>query len=70
MRVIRAAAVDPILGGSPALGTQVAGEEKLQTSIPTVFQLIIVVNLLLNAVRVRRDNKNSVLYTTKLEFQI
>jgi hypothetical protein len=69
MKVIRAAAVHPILWGSPTLWTQVVGEEKLQTSIPTVFQLNIVVNLL-NAVRIRRDNKDGVLYTTKLEFQI
>jgi hypothetical protein len=36
MKVIRAA-VDPILWGSPILWTQVAGEERLQTSIPIVF---------------------------------
>jgi hypothetical protein len=55
--------------GSPTLWKQVAGEEKLQTSIPTVFQQNIVANLL-NAVRIRRDNKDGVLYTTKLKFQI
>jgi hypothetical protein len=53
--------------GVSTLWTQVAGEEKLQTSIPTVFHWNIVVNLL-NAVRIRRDNKCGVLYTTKLEF--
>ncbi len=68
MKVIRAAAVDPFLWGSPTFWTQVAGEEKLQMSIPTVFQRNIVVNLL-NSVRIRRDNKDCVLYTTKLEFQ-
>jgi hypothetical protein len=67
MKVIRAAAVGHILWESPTLGTQVAGEEKLQTSIPTVFQGNIVVNLL-SAERIRRDNKDVVLYTTKLEF--
>ena len=48
---------------------QVAGKKQLWTSIPTVFQLNIVINLL-NAIRIRRDNKDGVLYTTKLKFQI
>ncbi len=69
MKVIRAAAIGPILWGSPTIWTQVAGKEQLWMSIPTVFQLNIVVNLL-NAIRIRRDNKDGVLYTTKLEFQI
>ncbi len=50
---------------SPTCWTQVAGKEKLWASIPTVFQLNIVVSLL-NAVRIRRDNKAGVLHTTKL----
>jgi hypothetical protein len=44
--VIRAASVGCILWGSPTHWTQVAGKEKLQTSIPTVFQRNIFVNLL------------------------
>ena len=63
--VIRAASVGCILWGSPTRWTQVAGKEKLWTSIPTVFQRNIVV-VLLNAVRIRRDNKYGVLHTTKL----
>jgi hypothetical protein len=47
----------------------VAGKEKLQTSIPIVFQRNICVNLL-NAVRIRRDNKDGVMHTTKLELKI
>jgi hypothetical protein len=54
---------------SPTHWTQVAGKEKLLTSIPTVFQRNIFVNLL-NAVRIRRDNKEGVLHTTKLELKI
>ena len=69
MKIIRAAAVDPILWGSPTIWMQVAGKEQLWTSIPTVFQLNIVVNLL-NAIRIKRDNKDGVLYTKKLKFQI
>jgi hypothetical protein len=42
--VIRAASVGCILWGSPTRWTQVAGKEKLQTSIPTVFQWNIVVS--------------------------
>jgi hypothetical protein len=67
--VIRAASVGCILWGSPTHWTQVAGKEKLRTSIPTVFQRNIYVNLL-NAVRIRRDNKDGVLHTTKLELKI
>ncbi len=63
--VIRAASVGCILWGSPTRWTQVAGQEKLRTSIPTVFQLNIVVDLL-NTVRIRKDNKDGVLHTTKL----
>jgi hypothetical protein len=69
MKVIRAAAVGPILWGSPTVLMQVAGKEQLWTSIPTVFKLNIVV-ILLNAIRIRKDNKDGVLYTTKLKFQI
>jgi hypothetical protein len=69
MKVLRAADVDPILWGSPTLWTQVAGEEKLQTSIPIVVQWNILVNLL-KSVRIKRDSKYGVLYTTMLEFQI
>jgi hypothetical protein len=67
--VIRAASVGCILWGSPTHRTQVAGKEKLRTSIPTVFQRNTFVNLL-NAVRIRRDNKDDVLHTTKLELKI
>jgi hypothetical protein len=69
--VIRASSVGCILWGSPTRWTQVAGKEKLWASIPTVFQWnrdIVIV--LLNAVRIRRDYKDGVLHTTKLEFQI
>jgi hypothetical protein len=62
--VIRAVSVVCILWGSPTRWTQVAGKEKLWASIPTVFQWIVVV--LLNAVRIRRNNKDGVLHTTKL----
>jgi hypothetical protein len=48
---------------------QVAGKVKLLTSIPTGFQLNIVVDLL-NAVRITRYNKDGVLHTTKLVVQI
>jgi hypothetical protein len=47
---------------------QVAGKEKLQTSITTFFQLNILENL--NAVRIRRDNKDGVLHITKLDIKI
>ena len=67
--VIRAASVGCILWGSPSRQTQVAGKEKLQMSIPTVFQQNIL-GKLLNAVRIRRDNKYDVLYTTKLDIKI
>jgi hypothetical protein len=60
--VIRAAYVGLILWGSPTLWTQVAGKEKLGTSIPTVFQHNII-GILLNAVGIRRDNKDGVLHT-------
>ncbi len=53
----------------PLLWTQVAGKEKLGTSIPTVFQQNII-GIFLNAVRIRRDNKNGVLHTTKLDIKI
>ena len=43
--VIRAASVGWSFGGSPTSWTQVAGKEKLWTSIPTVFQQNIVVFL-------------------------
>jgi hypothetical protein len=42
---------------------------KLGKSIPNVLQQNILGNLL-NAVRIRRDNKDDVLYTTKLELKI
>ena len=60
--VIRAVGVGFIPWGSRTLWTQVAGKEKLLTSIPTVFQRNIVI-FLLNAVRIRRDNKDGVLHT-------
>ncbi len=44
-------------------------KEKLQTSIPTVFQVDIMGNLL-NAVRIWRDNKDGVLHTRKLDIKI
>jgi hypothetical protein len=64
--VIRAASVGWILWGSPTLWTQIAGKEKLGTSIPTVLQRNILGNIL-DAVRIRRDNKDGVLHTTKLD---
>ena len=67
--VIRAAYVGSILWGSPTLWTQVAGNEKLGTSIPTFFQQNII-GIFLNAVRIRRDNKDGVLHTTKLDIKI
>ncbi len=67
--VIRAAYVCLILWGSPTLWTQVAGKEKLGTSIPTVFQQNII-GIFLNTVRVRRDNKDGVLHKTKLDVRI
>ncbi len=67
--VIRATSVGFILWGSPTRRTQVAGKEKLRTRIPTVFQRNILGNLL-NAVRIRRDNKDGVLNTTKLDINI
>ena len=67
--VIRATSVGCILWGSPTRWTQVADIEKLQTSIPTVFQRNILGNLL-NAVRIRRDNKDGVLHTAKLDINI
>ena len=42
--------------------TKVAGKQQLGASIPTVFQVDILGNLL-NAVRIRRDNKDGVLHT-------
>ena len=69
MEVIRAASVGWTLWGSPTRWTQVAGKEKLWTSIPTVFQRNILGNLL-NAVRIRRDNKDGVLHSTKLDINI
>ena len=67
--VIRATSVGCILWGSPTRRTQVAGKEKLRSRIATVFQQNILGNLL-NAVRIRRDNKDGVLHTTKLELKI
>jgi len=67
--VIRAAYVGSILWGSPTLWTQVAGKEKLGTSIPTVFKQNII-GIFLNSVRIRRDNKDGVLHTTKLDIKI
>ena len=43
-------------------------KEMLRTSIPTVFQRNIVI-FLLNAVRIRRDNKDGVLHITKLDIR-
>ena len=60
--VIRAQSVIRILWESAIFWTQVAGKEELGASIPTVFQGNILGNLL-NAVRIRRDNKDGVLHT-------
>jgi hypothetical protein len=67
--VIRPVSVVCILRGSPSRWTQVAGKEKLRTSVPTVFQRNIII-LSFNAVRIRRDNNYGVLHTTKLIVQI
>jgi hypothetical protein len=67
--VIRATSVGCILWGSPTRRTQVAGKEKLRSRIPTVFQRNILGNLV-NAVRIRRDNKDGVLHTAKLDINI
>jgi hypothetical protein len=67
--VIRAEFVDSVLRGSSILWTQVARKKKLRTSIPTVFQRKII-GILLNVVRVRRDNKDGVLHTEKLDIKI
>jgi hypothetical protein len=67
--VIRAKSVGCVFGGSATRWTQVAGKQKLRTSIPTVFQRNIVL-VLFNAVRIRRDNKDCILHTTKLESKI
>jgi hypothetical protein len=64
-----AASVDWILCGSPTLWTQITSKKKLGTSIPTVFQRNII-GILLNAVRIRRDNKDGVLHTTKLDIKV
>jgi hypothetical protein len=66
--VIWAASVGCILWGSPTGWTQVAGKEKLWTSIPTVFQRNLVV-VLFNAVRIWRDNQDSVLHKTTLDIR-
>jgi hypothetical protein len=60
-----------ILQGSTILRAQVAGKEKLGASIPTVsgFQGDILGNFL-NAVRIRRDNKDGVLHTTTQDLKI
>ena len=62
MDVIRALSVSWILLGSSMFWTKVAGKEQLGVSIPTVFlvQGDIFGNLL-NAVRVRRDDQDSIL---------
>jgi hypothetical protein len=67
--VIRAKSVGCVFWGSATRWMQVAGKEKLLTSIPTVFQQNIII-LSFNAVRIRRDNKYGVLHTTKLVVQI
>jgi hypothetical protein len=67
--IIRAVSVVCILRGPPSRWTQVAGKEKLGTSIPTLFQQNII-GIFLNAVRIRRDNKDGVLHTTKLDIKI
>ena len=67
--VIRAAFVDSVLRGSSILWTQVARKKNMRTSIQTVFQRKII-GILLNAVRVRRDNKDGVLHTEKLDIKI
>jgi hypothetical protein len=60
-----------ILRGPAILSTQVAANFKVElgASIPTVFQRDILGNLL-HAVRIRRDNKDGVLHTTKLDIKI
>jgi hypothetical protein len=60
MDVIRAVSVSWILWGSSMFWTKVAGKQQLGASIPTVFQGDILGNLL-NAVRVRRDDQDSIL---------
>ena len=60
--VIRARSVSRILGDPAILWTQVAGKEELGASIPTVIKGDVLGNLL-NAVRIRRDNKDGVLHT-------
>jgi hypothetical protein len=60
MDVIRAVSVSWILRGSSMFWTKVAGKQQLGASIPTVFQGDILGNLL-NAVRVRRDDQDSIL---------
>jgi hypothetical protein len=67
--VIRADSVCWILLGSTILWTQVVGKVKLWASIPTVFQGDILGNLL-NAVRIRRDNKDGVLHTTTKDIKM
>jgi hypothetical protein len=62
--MIRAASVGSVLWGSPTLWKQVAGKEKLGSSIPTVFQRNIL-GILLDAVR-----KDGVLRTTKLDSKV
>ena len=66
---IRACSVSRILGDPAILWTQVAGKEELGASIPTVIKGDVLGNLL-NAVRIRRDNKDGVLRTTKLDIKI
>ena len=67
--VIGTASVGWILWRSPPLWTEEAGKEKLGTSIPTFLQGDILGNLF-NAVGIRRDNKDGVLHTEKLNIKM
>ena len=67
--VIRVCSVSRIPGDPAILGTQDAGKEELGSSIPTVIKGDVLGNLL-NAVRIRRDNKDSVLHTIMTDFKL
>ena len=67
--VIRARSVSRILGDPAILWTQVAGKEELGASIPTVIKGDVLGNLL-NAVRIRRDNKDGVLHTIMTDVKL
>ena len=69
MDVIRAVSVSWILRSYSMFWTKVAGKEPLGASIPTVFQGDILGNLL-NAVRVRRDDQDSILLSCRQQPRI